>query len=96
MSKEVTVEELIANPRAFVEEVQRGESVRIVEGDKTLASVEPVHEDPDSAMYRAHEGVPYPFRDFDPGPPIPGLGDEAVRLLIEERDYERSGKKHGL
>lgn len=96
MSKEVTVEWLIAHPREFVEDVQRGESVRIVEGEKTIANVEPATEDPDAAMYRPHKGVEYPFRDFDFGTPLPGLGDEAVRQLIEERDYERSGKKHGL
>ena len=40
-------------------------------------------------------GVPYPFRNFDPGPPL-NLPVDAVAALIEEREYERSGKKYGL
>jgi hypothetical protein len=40
-------------------------------------------------------GVRFPFRDFDPGPPLK-LPVDAVALLIEEREYERSGKKYGL
>jgi hypothetical protein len=40
-------------------------------------------------------GVRFPFRGFDPGPPL-NLPVDPVALLIEEREYERSGKKYGL
>jgi hypothetical protein len=40
-------------------------------------------------------GVRFPFRDFDPGPPLK-LPVDAVALLIEERESERSNKKYGL
>jgi hypothetical protein len=40
-------------------------------------------------------GVRFPFRGFDPGPPLK-LPVDAVALLVEEREYERSNKKYGL
>jgi hypothetical protein len=85
MSKEVTVEWLIAHPREFVEDVQRGESVRIVDGEKIIGTVEPPP---------ARGGVPYPFRDFDFGRPLRNLAVDVTDVIREDRDSEL--EKHGL
>lgn len=87
MSKEVTVEELREKLDEILAEVENGEAMTVTRAGKRIGTLSPSP---------GHVGVLYPFRDFDFGPPIPGLGDEAVRQLIEERDRERSGKKHGL
>ncbi len=88
MSKEITVEELAADLASHVAEVKQGETLTIVEDGKAIATIAP-------ALTFVHRGVPYPFRGFDPGPPL-NLGDKAVEMLIEERERERSGKKHGF
>ena len=89
MSKQVTVEELAAHLREHIAEVQRGETLEIVDDGRAIAIIRP-------AIVIAQRGVPYPFRDFDPGPPLEGLTIDPVDLLIEEREYERSGKKYGV
>jgi antitoxin (DNA-binding transcriptional repressor) of toxin-antitoxin stability system len=86
MSKQVTVEELAANLRDHLADVRQGETLEIIEDGRKIASVSPTI---------AQRGVPYPFRGFDPGPPL-NLPVDPVAVLIEEREYERSGKKHGL
>jgi hypothetical protein len=40
-------------------------------------------------------GVENPFHNIDFGAPIDAAIDGAA-LIIEEREYERSGKKHGV
>jgi hypothetical protein len=89
MSKQVTVEELAAHLREHIAEVQRGETIDITEDGRTIAIIRP-------AMVIAQRGVPYPFRDFDFGPRPEGLKIDAADLIIEEREYERSGKKYGV
>jgi antitoxin (DNA-binding transcriptional repressor) of toxin-antitoxin stability system len=86
MSKQVTVEELTENIREHLAEVRQGETLEIIEDGRTIASMRPTI---------VQRGVPFPFREFDPGPPL-NLPVDPVDLLIEEREYERSGKKYGL
>jgi hypothetical protein len=87
MSKEVTVEELRERLDEIIADIKAGETVTILEDGRNIGAFEP---------FLVQRGVRFPFRNFDFGKPIPGAGDEAVRLLIEDRDRERSGKKYGL
>lgn len=87
MSKEVTVEELREKLDELLVAVENGEALTVTRDGKQIATFEPTV---------VRRGVPYPFRNLNLSPGIPGLGDEAVRQLIAERDWERSGKKHGL
>jgi antitoxin (DNA-binding transcriptional repressor) of toxin-antitoxin stability system len=87
MSKEVTVEELREKFDELLAAVENGEALTLTRDGKQIGTVNPSV---------ARRGVLYPFRNLNLSPGIPGLGDEAVRQLIEERDRERSGKKHGL
>lgn len=79
MSKQVTVKELRENLDELLAEVEAGETLTVVKEGLTFVQ----------------RGVRFPFRDFDPGPPL-DLPVDSVALLIEEREYERSGKKYGL
>ena len=45
---------------------------------------------------KARRGVAYPFRNFDFGTRPANLTTDPAELIIEERERERSGKKHGL
>ena len=86
MSKQVTVDELRENLREHLAEVRNGETLEIIEEGRQIASMRPTI---------VQRGVPFPFRDFDPGPPLK-LPVDPVALLIEEREFERSGKKYGV
>lgn len=79
MSKQVTVRELREKLDELLAEVEAGETLTVVKDGLTLVQ----------------RGVRFPFRGFDPGPPL-NLPVDPVAVLIEERDYERSGKKYGL
>lgn len=86
MSKQVTVEELRENLDELLAEVEGGESVAILRNGRRIGMIGPTV---------VQRGTPFPFRDFDPGPPLK-LPVDPVALLIEEREHERSGKKYGL
>jgi antitoxin (DNA-binding transcriptional repressor) of toxin-antitoxin stability system len=88
MTKRVTVEELREHLDDHLAEVKRGETLTIVDDQQTIATMAP-------AVAAAHEGVPYPFRSLDFGPPLE-LAIDPAQLVIEEREHERSGKKHGV
>lgn len=81
MSKTVTVKELRENLEELIAEVEQGETLTVVRETNGLTL--------------AQRGVRFPFRGFDPGPPL-DLPTDAVAALIEERDWERSNKKYGL
>jgi len=74
MSKEVTVQELIANIEAHVAEVKKGESLTIVDEGKPVATITPHVK---------------PFRDLKFGPPPERLRTDPVDVIREDRDYER-------
>lgn len=85
MSKQVTVKELRENLEELLAEVESGETLTVVNDDRVAAT----------GLRFAQRGIRFPFRGFDPGPPLK-LPVDPVAALIEEREYERSGKKYGL
>ena len=87
MIRKVTVEELQENLEKVLSDVEAGDSITIVRGGRSIGTLGPTI---------VHRGLCYPFRGLKPGTGSKELADEAVRLLIEEREYERSGKKYGL
>ena len=65
-----------------------GETIIVVNADgKVVTTIEPRH--------TPLGGAEYPFQNIDFAPPIDATIDGAA-LVIEEREYERSGKKHGV
>jgi antitoxin (DNA-binding transcriptional repressor) of toxin-antitoxin stability system len=86
MSKEVTVEELREKLDELLAAVESGESVTITKDGRSIAEF---------TTTAGTSGVPYPFRNFDFGPPL-NLGIDPAQIIIDEREYERSGKKHGF
>jgi prevent-host-death family protein len=87
MSKEVTVEELREHLEEIIAEVKGGESVTITEDGRSIATVQ---------SNVPKRGKRFPFRDLKISPLDKPLSVDPVELLIEEREYERSGKKYGL
>ena len=87
MSKVVTVEELIADIATHIDDVKNGETLTIVQDGKEVATMTPPV---------AQKGVKYPFRDLKFGPRPTGLRTDPAQIIIDERDQERSGKKHGF
>lgn len=87
MSKQVTVEELRENLDELLAEVKSGESVEITDAGATICTMRPTI---------VQRGVRFPFRNLNISPLEKPLGVDAVAALIEEREYERSGKKYGL
>jgi antitoxin (DNA-binding transcriptional repressor) of toxin-antitoxin stability system len=87
MINTVTVEELRENLDQVLSDVEAGVSITIVRDGHPVGTLGPTI---------VQRGMRYPFRGLDPGKGSKDLADEAVSLLIEERDYERSGKKYGL
>ena len=79
MSKQVTVEELREKLEELLAEVEKGESVTVTRDGRAVWSIGPTF---------VHRGVPFPFRDFDPGPPL-NLPFDVVDMLVEDREYER-------
>jgi hypothetical protein len=65
-----------------------GETIIVVNAEgKIIATIEPRDAPPG--------GAPYPFHDIDFGAPV-DLPFDPAELIIQERDLERSGKKHGV
>ncbi|HUR80204.1 MAG TPA: hypothetical protein VM733_05535 [Thermoanaerobaculia bacterium] len=89
MSKVVTVEELEEHLRERLDDVRNGESLSVVDGATTIATIEPT-------ARRKVTVIPHDpslrLQDFKPGEPLEG--STAVEWLIAERDRERSGKKY--
>ncbi len=86
MSKTVTVEELRDRPDELIDAIEHGEAVTILREGRPIGSYSP-------CIVR---GVPYPFRNLKITPLEKPLGVDAVEILVEERERERSGKKYGL
>ena len=85
MSKEITVEELIANIAHHLDEVKNGETLTIIQDGERIATMTP------SVVQK---GVKYPFRDLKFGPRPKNLRTDPTDLIREDRDYEQ--KKHGF
>ena len=91
MTKDVTVAELREHLAERLEEVQNGVTLRIVDGEQTIAEIKATIKRSDLTFRPARN--PANFRNFDPGPPQnPAI--DPVEMLIEERDRERSGAKY--
>jgi antitoxin (DNA-binding transcriptional repressor) of toxin-antitoxin stability system len=91
MSKVVTVEELRAHFDEHLAEVKRGETLTLVDGKSSIATLAP----PDDVIRYAH--VPAPgsrLSDFKPSPRPKGLVTDALDLVNEDRDSEWA--KNGL
>jgi hypothetical protein len=87
MSKELTVEELREKADELIAAIEQGERVTILREGRTIGTYSP---------FLVQRGVPFPFRDLHITPLEKPLGVDAVEVLVEEREYERSGKKYGL
>jgi antitoxin (DNA-binding transcriptional repressor) of toxin-antitoxin stability system len=87
VTKELTVAELAADLPAHVASVKNGETLTIVENGTPIAEISPT---------LIRKGVQYPFRDFNFGERPKGLHSDPADIIIEEREYERSGKKLGF
>lgn len=85
MSKEVTVEELIANIAQHVADVKNGETLKVVEAGETVFTITP------RVIQR---GMRYPFRDLKISPGPEKLSIDSTTLIREDRDSEF--KKRGL
>ena len=85
MSKEITVEELIANIAAYVAEVKSGQTLTVVDGGETVFTVTP---------RIVQRGMRYPFRDLKISPGPGKLSVDSTQLIREDRDSEI--KKHGF
>jgi antitoxin (DNA-binding transcriptional repressor) of toxin-antitoxin stability system len=87
--KEVTVEELRGNLDELLSEVAVGEPIAVMRDGQTIATLQP-------AVTIIQRGTPYPFRDLKITPLKKPLGIDPIEGLLEEREYDRSGKKYGL
>ena len=85
MSREITVEELIANIAQHIDEVKNGETLTIVQDGAPIATMTP---------RVVQKGVKYPFRDLQFAPLEKPLPIDPTDLIREDRDYEK--KKHGF
>lgn len=90
MSKTVTVEEMRERFDDHFAEVRHGERLTLVEHGRAIADIQPraaeveiVRHDPALRL-----------QDFKPGPRPKRLDFDAVQWLIDERERERSGRKH--
>ena len=86
MIRTVTVEELRQNLDEVLSGVERGETITIVREGRSIGTLGPTI---------VQRGVRYPFRGLELSGGSKEIADRAVALLIEERDNERSGQKHG-
>ncbi|HVR40099.1 MAG TPA: hypothetical protein VMU84_13460 [Thermoanaerobaculia bacterium] len=92
MSKQVTVEELAANLDAHLDDVKRGETIVVVDGDNEIASIEPPKR---KGLKIIRHDPALQLQDFKPGAPPKRMEAQGADWLIEERERERSGKKYG-
>lgn len=87
MIRTVTIEELREHLDDVLSDVELGNSITITRGGRSIGTLGPTI---------VQRGMRYPFRGLELSGGSKEMADEAVRLLIEDRDYDRSGKKYGL
>jgi antitoxin (DNA-binding transcriptional repressor) of toxin-antitoxin stability system len=85
MSKRITVEELAEH----IDEVKRGETLTLVEGETPVATVSPL---PKTVTVIRHDPA-LRLQDFKPGPRPKKLDFDGVQWLIDDRERDRSGRK---
>lgn len=86
MSKRITVEELAANLREHLAEVEAGEWLIVVEDEREIAVFKP-------PLTIRDPGIRYPFRGIDFGERPKNLKTDPAEIIIEEREHERTEKK---
>ena len=85
MKKRITFKEFLENRPLL----QKGDVLEVIREDgKIIATIEGREQEPASREYA--------FRDLEIGPRPEELTIDPAELIIEEREYERSGKKHGF
>lgn len=93
MNRKVTIEELREHLTEHIERVREGDTVNVLDGDAVVATLAPpqnvrqsfiVHEPPKGTR----------LGDFKPGSRPQNLRTDPAQIIIEEREHERSGKKH--
>jgi|GEM_PF-2408671 len=89
MTKRVTVEELRETIESVIDDIEQGNAIDVVRDGRTIATIKPT-------VQIVQRGTTYPFRNFNPGPLPKNRDFDVVQMLIDEREYERSGKKYGL
>jgi len=90
MSKRITVEELAANLREHLAEVEAGESLTIVDEGQEIVRLAPV---PYIESLIRPPKSPGRFQDVAIGPRPKNLRTDPAQIIIDERDYERSEKR---
>ncbi len=86
MTKDISLQELQEHFAEHIEEVRRGVTLRLVDGDSFVAEISPTAKratiTPEDMIYRHARGS---FADFVPPPPIESNVD-IVAVLREDRD----------
>lgn len=86
MTKDITVQQMQEHFKDHIEEVRRGVTLRLIDGDKLVAEISPLERQatntPEDMIYRRARGS---FADFVPPPPIESDVD-IVAFLREDRD----------
>jgi antitoxin (DNA-binding transcriptional repressor) of toxin-antitoxin stability system len=86
MTKDISVQEMQEHFADHIEEVRRGVTLRLVDGDKFVAEISPaaprVTNTPDDMIYRHARGS---LADFVPPPPIES-DVNIVAVLRQDRD----------
>jgi antitoxin (DNA-binding transcriptional repressor) of toxin-antitoxin stability system len=86
MTKDISVQEMQEHFAENIEEVRRGVTLRLIDGDEFVAEIAPLARrattTPEDMIYRHARGS---FADFVPPPPIESEVD-IVSILREDRD----------
>ncbi|MDP9360645.1 MAG: hypothetical protein M3P29_04245 [Acidobacteriota bacterium] len=86
MTKDITLQEMQDHFDDHIDEVRRGITLRLIDGNNFVAEISPTekipNKTPDDMVYRPARGS---FADFVPPPPIESDID-VVALLREDRD----------
>ena len=85
-TRDVAVEDLQMHFGDYLEEVRRGKTLRLIEGERVVAVMKPIQlaerPTPDDMIFRKATTT---WADFEPPPPIEAEID-VVALLREDRD----------
>ena len=91
MTKSVTVAELAENLQEHLAEVREGTTIEVVEEGNKIATINP------EPKKKRHFVIPPPgqrFGDVVITPLSKPLDIDAAQLIIEEREWERSGGRY--
>jgi len=89
--KTITVEELAADVRKHIAEVEGGETLTVTTDGKPVATLAPTNSI--ERLIRRRPDPSLRFQDVPVGPRPPELRTDAAQLIIDERDHERKEKR---